>query len=96
MEFTATEHWRLRGGYSYGHNPVPSSTLTPLTAAIMEHTIATGAGWENKHLSVDFSYQWSIPNRESANRSALRSGEYSNSRVEAGAHWFGLIAGVRF
>ena len=96
VEFTASEHWRLRGGYSYGRNPVPAGTLTPLTAAIMEHTIATGAGWENKKFSVDFSYQWNIPNRESVNRSDLRSGEYSNSRVEAGAHWFGLIAGVRF
>ncbi len=53
-------------------------------------------GWENKGFSGDFAYQWNIPNRERVNRSDLRSGEYSNSSVEAGVHWFGLVAGLRF
>ena len=40
-EFAATERIQLRAGYSYGRSPVPSGTLTPLTAVIMEHALTT-------------------------------------------------------
>ena len=96
VEFIASEHWRWRAGYSYGRTPVPSGTLTPLTAVVMEHTLAGGVGWENPRFFVDLAYQWNPPNRESVRQSDLRSGEYSNSQVAAGIHWIGLTTGVRF
>ena len=34
----------LRAGYAYGPSPVPTGTLTPMTAAIVEHTLGFGAG----------------------------------------------------
>ena len=96
VEFMASQHWRWRAGYSYGRNPVPAGTLTPLTAVVMEHTLGGGVGWENPRFFVDLAYQWNPPNRERVGQSDLRSGEYSHSQVEAGLHWFGLTTGVRF
>lgn len=95
-EFAATEKIHLRGGYSYGRSPVPDGTLTPLTAVIMEHTLTTGAGWESGRWTVDFAYQWSLPNTQRVSSSELRSGEYNKSATRIGVHWLGLTTGVRF
>lgn len=95
-EFAATERIQLRAGYSYGRSPVPDGTLTPLTAVIMEHALTTGAGWQEGRWSVDFAYQWSLPNTQRVGTSELRSGEYDNSSTRIGVHWFGLTTGVRF
>ena len=43
VEFAVTENFWLRGGWSYGKSPVPDETLTPLTAAITEHTFSADA-----------------------------------------------------
>jgi len=85
-----------RAGYAYGRSPVPNETLTPMTAAIFEHTLTFGAGWQGQRFGVDLAYQWSLPNSQSVETSALRSGEYSNSRTEVQAHWIGLAASYRF
>lgn len=46
----------LRAGYNYGNNPVPSDTLTPLVAVILEHHIGGGLGFRfNDHWSYDFA-----------------------------------------
>jgi long-subunit fatty acid transport protein len=75
------EHWTLRAGYSYLTNPVPSSTLLPLTASIMQNAIATGAGWTRGRFDVDAAYQAQLPSSESVSKSSILAGEYSNSRV---------------
>lgn len=95
-EFAVTSEWTLRAGYSYANNPVPSSTLTPLTAAIMEHTVGAGIGWRSGQYGVDLAYQIQIPNQEHVGRSELRSGEYSNSSVSAGVQWIGLTTTISF
>lgn len=95
-EYSATDTIQIRGGYSYGRSPVPEETLTPLTAVIMEHSLTTGAGWQNGRWSVDVAYQWSLPNTQRVGTSELRSGEYSQTATRIGVHWFGLTTGVRF
>ena len=75
------ENVTLRGGYSYMSNPVPSSTLLPLTAAIMQNSIATGAGWTHYRLRLDAAYQVHLPSSESVVNSSILAGEYSNSWV---------------
>ena len=44
-EYALGDHWTLRAGYRYARNPVPASTLTPLTAVIAEHVITAGLGY---------------------------------------------------
>lgn len=45
VEVPARKSWTARAGYSYASNPVPSSTLTPVTAAILSNALSTGIGY---------------------------------------------------
>jgi long-chain fatty acid transport protein len=72
-------HWTLRAGYAYGNDPVPAGTLTPLNAAITEHTLTAGAGYRVGRVTVDAAYQWELPATGRVRQSELAAGEYSNS-----------------
>ncbi len=96
IEYAASEEWKLRAGYSYGNSPVPDATLTPMTAAITEHTLGLGAGWQRSRYTLDFGYQVELPAEQSVGVSALRSGEYNNSRTGIQIHWFTVTTSVKF
>ena len=96
LEYSVTPSLTLRAGYSYGGNPVPSSTLTPMTAAIMEQTVTAGIGYHWKQFQVDLAYQYDLPVTESIQTSGLRSGEYSNSTIKVSAQEIALSTTVKF
>ncbi len=96
IEFDPTENWALRMGYSYGASPVPSSTLTPMNAAIFENTFTCGIGYHWKQYSVDFAYQYDIPTTQTIGTSGLLSGDYSNSSIKVSAQTFALTGGIQF
>jgi long-subunit fatty acid transport protein len=96
LERAVTPSFVLRCGYSYSKSPVPSETLTPLTAAIPEHTVTVGAGYIWHWLEVDGAYQWDIPVTRHVGESGLADGEYSGSSVKVGIQWVSLTARVRF
>jgi long-subunit fatty acid transport protein len=87
---------RLRSGFAYSQSPVPSSTLTSQTAAIMEYTVSAGVGYRDGPYSVDVAYQYDLPSEQRVGTSALLAGEYSQSRVRVDLHWVGVTASVRF
>jgi long-subunit fatty acid transport protein len=86
VESPLGEHLAFRGGYSYATDPVPSATLTPMTAAILQNTIGTGMGYSRGRYSLDLAYQVQLPATQSVGGSSLKSGEYDNSRVEVAVH----------
>jgi len=86
----------LRAGYAYCESPVPSDTLTPLTAAIPENTLSAGAGYRWRSIEVDLAYQWNIAATRHIGTSALLDGEYSGSTVSAGIQWLGLTTSMSF
>lgn len=96
LEFAATPALDLRLGYSYGKSPVPDETLTPMTAAIMEHTVATGMGWRWGRYEFDLAYQWNPPIHRSVGQSGLAAGEYTGGSYRLGLHWLALSTAVRF
>jgi long-chain fatty acid transport protein len=96
VEYQIDEHWALRAGYAYGRNPIPTRTLLPLTAAIMEHTISAGVGFRTGGVVVDLAYQWQIPNSEHIGESDLAAGEYSDSTIRVGTQWVGLTTSLEF
>jgi long-chain fatty acid transport protein len=96
LEYSVTENLYLRAGYSYGHSPVPDSTLTPMTAAIMEHTVTAGMGYHWRNWQFDLAYQYDLPAEQNVGTSSLRSGEYSNSSTEVSLHWIALTTSFRF
>ena len=51
FEYDVTENLALRAGYCYGNSPVPTSTLTPMNAAILENTFTCGIGYHWKQVS---------------------------------------------
>jgi long-chain fatty acid transport protein len=96
LEYDVTDRLALRAGYAYGRSPVPDSTLTPMTAAIMEHTFTAGVGYHWRWLQVDLAYQYALPATQNVGASQLRSGEYSNSSTEVSGHVIALTAGISF
>ncbi len=96
VEYALLDNLFLRTGYSYGRNPVPADTLTPLTAVISEHTFTAGLGYKFSRFELNLAYQWNIPNSVHVDQSALRSGEYSNSTIETQQHWFGATLSTHF
>jgi len=96
VEYALNANWVLRAGYAYSPNPVPPDTLTPLTAAITENTLTAGAGFRKGRVKIDLAYQWALPNIVHTGRSALASGEYSNSSVEVTEQWVGLTTTIEF
>jgi long-chain fatty acid transport protein len=96
VEYQATDAIALRAGYTYGKSPVPDSTLTPLTAAIMEHKLGGGVGWKNDRYFVDAAYQYSLPASQRVGTSALQAGEYSNSKTEVSIHMVAMTFGMNF
>lgn len=81
IEYRLTESISLRGGYGFSNNPVPSSTLSPLTAAIMTNQVSTGIGYRRGIWRMSLAYGIDPSNSEQVGRSALLNGEYSNSSV---------------
>jgi long-chain fatty acid transport protein len=96
VEFNLTSNLALRAGYCYGGSPVPDSTLTPLTAAILENTLTAGVGYHWQRFQIDLAYQYYFPATQYIGTSGLRSGEYSNSSTQVSAHVLALTFGVRF
>ncbi len=85
----------LSGGYLHTNNPVPGSTLSPLTAAIMQNALTTGLGYQFGRTRLDFAYSVDLNAQEQVGTSALLSGEYSNSRTKIGTQMLTLSASFR-
>lgn len=96
VERLLTENISIRGGYAHANNPVPGSTLSPLTAAIMTDQLSTGVGYRLGRWQFDLGYAVNPTAHESVQQSALLSGEYSNSTVRIGTQMLTLNSSFQF
>jgi long-chain fatty acid transport protein len=96
LEYAITTNVMLRGGYSYGKSPVPSETLTPLTAAITQSAVSAGIGCHWSRYQIDLAYEYDLPTERSIGTSSLQAGEYSNSTIKIGIQEIALTAGIKF
>ena len=96
VERLLTENISLRGGYAHANNPVPASTLSPLTAAIMTNQVSTGVEYRHNHWRFDLGYGIDPTTQENVGKTALLSGEYANSKVRIGMQSLGLDTAFRF
>jgi long-chain fatty acid transport protein len=96
VERLLTENVSIRGGYAHSNNPVPASTLSPLTAAIMTDQLSTGVGYGHGRWRFDLAYAVNPLARESVQQSALLSGEYSNSIVHIATQMLTLNSSFQF
>lgn len=74
----------VRAGLSHSNSPVPASTLSPLTAAIGGSTLSAGFGYRLGRIRFDFAYGFSPTAREDVRQSAIKAGEFNDSRVQVG------------
>ena len=81
LERSWLENMTIRAGYAHSNDPVPGSTLSPLTAAITRNTLSGGFGYQHGRARFDFAYSIDPTAQGSTQQSALKSGEYSNSLV---------------
>lgn len=84
VERMLTESTSLRVGYAHGNNPVPSGTLTPLTAAIMTNQITAGFAYHAGRSRFDLAYTYDPTSTQQVGQSNLLSGEYNNSADHIG------------
>ncbi len=91
-----TERTSLRFGYAHANNPVPSSTLTPMTAAIMSNQISTGLVYHPGRSNFELAYSYDPTAQAQVQQSALLSGEYNNSTVRVGTQAITMNYSFRF
>ncbi len=94
-EVDVTDTLVVRFGYVYGKSPVPDDTLLPMTAAISEHTLACGLGWQAGPVSVDLAYQYDLPISRSGSGGSITGPEYRDTSISLNAHWVGLTVGFK-
>jgi long-subunit fatty acid transport protein len=84
VEHEIGESFTISGGFLHGTNPVPNSTLSPLTAAIMQNGISAGAGYRVGRVSFHLSYGFDFMAQQTVGSSLLLYDEYSNARTRVG------------
>jgi long-chain fatty acid transport protein len=93
-ERSLTESTVLRFGFAHANDPVPSSTLTPLTAAIMTNQVSGGLGYTHGRSRWEVTYSFHPTSSQNVGQSGLLSGEYDNSTVHVGTQ--SVLVGYSF
>jgi long-chain fatty acid transport protein len=96
VERMLTESTSLRVGYAHGNSPVPSGTLTPMTAAIMTNQITAGFAYHVGHSRFDLAYTYDPTSTQQVQQSNLLSGEYNNSADHIGLQSLSLGYSFQF
>jgi hypothetical protein len=78
------------------NNPVPGSTLSPLTAAIMANQLTTGVGYRTGRYRFDLGYAYNLTGQGNVQQSSLLAGEYNNSIVRLGTQALTLSTSIQF
>jgi long-chain fatty acid transport protein len=61
--YDVTDRLNVHGGYNFGNNPVPKSTLDPTSANITVHHFAGGAWYHlTKTLRLDGNFTYALTN----------------------------------
>jgi long-subunit fatty acid transport protein len=96
VERLLTENISIGGGFAHANNPVPSSTLSPMTVAILSNQITTGIGYVRGRTRFDAAYGFDPTAKARVGQSELLSGEYSDSTVRLGIQAVTLSMSTRF
>jgi len=96
-EYVLNEDVTLRGGYAYGSNPVPSSTIFPVFPAIVENHITLGGSYKLMScLTVNAAYEIVLNKDENADAVSKIASEYNNSVSSLSENLFHLSVSYAF
>jgi long-chain fatty acid transport protein len=90
------ENTVLRFGYAHANDPVPDSTLTPLTAAIVQNQVTAGFAYHPGRSKWEVAYSFHPTATEHVGTSGLLSGEYDDSTVKVGTQSVQIGYSFRF
>jgi len=80
LEYDVHKAVTLRGGYIYGNNPVPSSTLFPVFPAIVEHHLTLGTGIHvSENVAINLAYEHAFKKTAQSDAESLVGAQYNNS-----------------
>ena len=80
--------WRL--GYVYHDSPVPDATLNPYLDGILEHAFSAGVSRAYGHGMWNLAYQYSFSDEHTVGQSDIVGDDFTNSTLEAAAHWVSI------
>ncbi len=89
-EFFRTSNDVIRVGYIHNSRNIPSSTLTPLIPATMEHSFTVGYGKNGQTWRTDIAYQYAWGPERQVGTSTLVGGDFNASASTSQAHWIML------
>jgi long-chain fatty acid transport protein len=80
IEYDVCKKATVRGGYVYGSNPVPSTTVFPVFPAIVKDHFTAGLSVKiSKAFVVNGAYEYSVENKQRASSDSYIGDEYNNS-----------------
>ena len=84
--YTLNNQWQLRAGYETANVPVPRSTVTSMTAAILNEAYSVGAGIPFRSSWIDVAYRFSTADDYRVVSSSLLGGEYNGTKQSLSLH----------
>ena len=84
--YLLSNQWQLRAGIERANVPVPRSTVTSMTAAILNQAYSIGAGIPFRSSWIDVAYRYSTSDDYRVGSSALLGGEYTNTKQSLSLH----------
>ncbi|HEX3727915.1 MAG TPA: outer membrane protein transport protein [Pirellulales bacterium] len=77
--------WRV--GYAYHGGPAPNSTLSPFLDGILENAFSVGYSRQLSRAALNLAYQYNFGPTRSVGTSSIVGGDFSNSTMNAQAHF---------
>jgi long-chain fatty acid transport protein len=95
-EYELTESFKIRVGYNYGNNPVPSANLSPLFPALVEHHATAGFTYTWTNWDFDFAYEHAFKNTETNDGAPSSTNPFSGYEVSHSMDTFSFMTSYRF
>ena len=79
-EYDVNKNFTLRAGYSYGNNPIPTSTVVPIIPAVLEHHISAGTTFNlTERAQINLAIEYGLKTTENSDNSNSVATEYNGS-----------------
>jgi long-chain fatty acid transport protein len=95
-EYELTDSFKIRAGYNYGNNPVPSANLSPLFPALVEHHATAGFTYTWTNWDFDFAYEHAFKNTETNDGAPSSTNPFSGYEVSHSMDTFSFMTSYRF
>lgn len=80
-EYKDNKKLTVRGGYAYGDNPVPATTIFPVFPAVVKHHVSVGGSYcIAKNLKINAGYEHAFRNDQTASNPSTIGKQFDGSK----------------